>query len=703
MNLFNDKFKYEKKNLNDSFYSDFFNYNNNSYLSSSFRKFQKINLNQNPITIRSKYFKTRFKQSIYDGVKLNKVSSLITIRNNFSKMKNQIRLHKNSDRSTHSKLSVTNNSSGINNSNLFLTSELKLKEKKLKLRNRSMDDDKIKIKINNNENTNKELNKYLSNAKMHFKINNILYSKRIDNKEEFIKNCKDIYLTKILHSLQKEQIEYSSRDIKGETERKIINVKSNINYIISSKKKYIQDMDLYLNFLNKQKIKDFKQLEILQDKKYEVQSEVNSLILEIIKTQKQLKKMIKLRNFLLRVKEKIYVFPIKFVELYTKESKKEYIKKEINSLNIKANNSKIEELSFEDFDGELNQSQNDNKLKKMIPIMRIKRKKKTIKEIEKDKNNILINKLSYYILNKVPIFQNVDDFLNCYKDLENKILDLLLENEKNLKIIKELKSEYNLIIEDGNKYENFINKIINRNEEELKFIIKKYNHNKQVLSSLKNKKFNTIKKFDENFKSSINNSSFIDMDMVYFDKYSHLIKNSKYEFVILFNNIFHYVQNFLKLNYNNYTKDDFYKLISKQIYLNILKCKNNIDEYKLLIPDFIIKLLKVYENICEIILENHNNYKKNILNNYSIKFFSEIYQRKRNQKNTKQIRDLIIKKKDENKINIYKKTIKSVYIPKKKVPEQFNPKIFTIPKNSSKSYNIYSKKEMELQSFILFE
>ena len=703
MNLFNDKFKYEKKNLNDSFYSDFFNYNNNSYLSSSFRKFQKINLNQNPITIRSKYFKTRFKQSIYDGVKLNKVSSLITIRNNFSKMKNQIRLHKNSDRSTHSKLSVTNNSSGINNSNLFLTSEIKLKEKKLKLRNRSMDDDKIKIKINNNENTNKELNKYLSNAKMHFKINNILYSKRIDNKEEFIKNCKDIYLTKILHSLQKEQIEYSSRDIKGEIERKIINVKSNINYIISSKKKYIQDMDLYLNFLNKQKIKDFKQLEILQDKKYEVQSEVNSLILEIIKTQKQLKKMIKLRNFLLRVKEKIYVFPIKFVELYTKESKKEYIKKEINSLNIKANNSKIEELSFEDFDGELNQSQNDNKLKKMIPIMRIKRKKKTIKEIEKDKNNILINKLSYYILNKVPIFQNVDDFLNCYKDLENKILDLLLENEKNLKIIKELKSEYNLIIEDGNKYENFINKIINRNEEELKFIIKKYNHNKQVLSSLKNKKFNTIKKFDENFKSSINNSSFIDMDMVYFDKYSHLIKNSKYEFVILFNNIIHYVQNFLKLNYNNYTKDDFYKLISKQIYLNILKCKNNIDEYKLLIPDFIIKLLKVYENICEIILENHNNYKKNILNNYSIKFFSEIYQRKRNQKNTKQIRDLIIKKKDENKINIYKKTIKSVYIPKKKVPEQFNPKIFTIPKNSSKSYNIYSKKEMELQSFILFE
>lgn len=114
-------------------------------------------------------------------------------------------------------------------------------------------------------------------------------------------------------------------------------------------------------------------------------------------------------------------------------------------------------------------------------------------------------------------------------------------------------------------------------------------------------------------------------------------------------------------------------------------------------------MLKVYENICEIILENHNNYKKNTLNNDSIKFFSEIYQRKRNQKNTKQIRDLILKKKDQNKINIYKKTIKSVYIPKKKVPEQFNPKFFSMSKNSSKSYSIKSKKEMELQSFISFE
>ncbi len=696
MNLFNDKFKYEKKNLNDSFYSDYFNYNNNSYLSSSFRKFQ------NPISIRSNYFKTRFKQSIYDGVKLKKVSSLVTIRNNFSKMKNQIRLQKNSDRSTKSKLSVTNNSSGNNNSNLFLTGELKLKEKKSKFRNRSMDDNKTKI--NNNDNIKKDLNKVLSNSKMQFKINNILYSNRIDNKEKFIKNCKDIYLLKIFHSLQKEQIEYSSRDIKGETERRIINVKSNINHIFSLKKKYIEEMDLYLNFLNKQKIKEFKQLEILQDKKYEIQIEVNSLILEIVKKQKQLKTMIKLRNFLLRVKEKIYVFPTKFVELYTKESKKEYIKKEINSLNCKANNSKIEEFLFENLEGELNQLQNDNKLKKMNSIIKIKRKKRNVIETDQEKNNILTNKLSYYILNKVPIFQNVDEFLNCYKDLENKILDLIIENEKNLEIINELKSEYNSIIQDGNSYENFINKIINRNEEELKFIQKKYNNNNQILSSLKNKKFHIKKKIDEKIKSSINNSPFVDMDMVYFDKYSNLIKNSKYEFLVLFNILINYVQNFLKLNYNNYTKEDIYKFIEKHVYLKIIKCKNkNIDEYKLLIPDFTIKLLKVYENICEIILENHNNYKKNILNNYSIKFFSEIYQRKRNQKNTKEIRDLIIKKKDENKINIYKKTIKSVYIPKKKVPEQFNPKIFTIPKNSSNSYLVNSKKEMELQSFILFE
>ena len=231
MDLFNEMFKYEKKSLNDSFYSDYFNYNNNSNLS-SLSKLKNHNLFQNQISIRSKYFRTKFKQSIYDGVKLNKVSSLISLKNNFSKMKNQIRLQKNSDYSNNSKLSITNNSTINNNSNLFLTSELKRKKKKKKIRNRSMDDDKIKIN-NNNDNINQELNKVLNNAKIHFKLNNLLYSKREDNKEKFIKNCKDIYLIKIFQSLQKEQIEYSSRDLKGETERKINNIKSNINHIIS--------------------------------------------------------------------------------------------------------------------------------------------------------------------------------------------------------------------------------------------------------------------------------------------------------------------------------------------------------------------------------------------------------------------------------------------------------------------------------------
>lgn len=120
-----------------------------------------------------------------------------------------------------------------------------------------------------------------------------------------------------------------------------------------------------------------------------------------------------------------------------------------------------------------------------------------------------------------------------------------------------MKSEYKSIIKDGNNYENFINKIIHRNEEKLKFILIKYNNNKEVLSSLKNKKLNIPKKFDEKNINSINKSPFIDMDMVYFDRYNNLIKNSKYEYAVLFNNIINYIENFLKLNYNNYKKKIF--------------------------------------------------------------------------------------------------------------------------------------------------
>ena len=58
------------------------------------------------------------------------------------------------------------------------------------------------------------------------------------------------------------------------------------------------------------------------------------------------------------------------------------------------------------------------------------------------------------------------------------------------------------------------------------------------------------------------------------------------------------------------------------------------------------------------------------------------------------------------KKNVYNKTIKSVYIPRKKIPEKYNPKQFQLTKmlkNHSQDFQETQKKETEFQSLISYE
>ena len=247
------------------------------------------------------------------------------------------------------------------------------------------------------------------------------------------------------------------------------------------------------------------------------------------------------------------------------------------------------------------------------------------------------------------------------------------------KRIKELKISYDSIINDGNKHKSLLSNILNEKEKEFNFILNKYNKNK---------------------------NPDIDLDMVLFIKYDNLIKKYNYEYTLLLNILIDFIQKFIKLNFYNYTKENIFQLITKPVYNNIINGRNCLDEnYRNSIPEYIIKLLKVYENICELVLEKDENYQ--IISLYSkCKFIYDIYQRERNRKNTEQIKDLIQKKKEEMKINVYNKTIKSVYILRKKIPEKYNPKQFQLSKmlkNHSQDFQETQKKETEFQSFISYE
>lgn len=707
-------YKNDKKSLSNTFYSDYYYNNNSSYssfLSTSFKKSQ-YSLIQNKIPLKSKYFKTIFKQSIYDGVKINRVSSVKNLKNNFIKVKSYIRLQKKYENQPLKK-SIVNDNINKDGFSFFLTVEKEDNQK-----NKIMNEIKTKNKIKNlNDNINnlslnkknKEFEKNKSHSKLEYKINKMLYSNRIVSNRDLIKKCHDKFLLKIIQSLQKDKIKYFSRDLKGETERLIKNIKLDIKKIIKDKKKYNNDMELYLNFLAKEKMKNYFEIEFLKDKKYELLIEVKDITLEIIRKQKELKKAIKLRNFLLKVKEKIKSLPNEFIELNQKESKKEFITNEINSLNIKFDNEKIDEFLYQDFEGELTQLQNDKNLRRIILYIKKRRRKKslTIKQTEKEKNKILTNKLLYYVNNRIPIFQSIEEFLNCFTDVQNRILKLMNQYEKCSKRIKELKITYDSIINDGNKYKSFLRNILNEKEKEFNFILNKYNKNKNIMFSLIEKKKSTItEKKKEKMNNSKNKNPDIDLDMVLFIKYDNLIKKYNYEYTLLLNILIDFIQKFIKLNYNNYSKENIFQLITKHVYNNIINGRNCLDEnYRISIPEYIIKLLKVYENICELVLEKDKNYKIISLNS-NCKFIYDIYQRERNRKNTEQIKDLIQKKKEEMKINVYNKTIKSVYIPRKKIPEKYNPKQFQLTKmlkNHSQDFQETQKKETEFQSFISYE
>ena len=274
------------------------------------------------------------------------------------------------------------------------------------------------------------------------------------------------------------------------------------------------------------------------------------------------------------------------------------------------------------------------------------------------------------------------------------------------KRIKELKISYDSIINDGNKHKSLLSNILNEKEKEFNFILNKYNKNKNIMFSLIEKKKSTItEKKKEKMNNSINKNPDIDLDMVLFIKYDNLIKD-KYEYTLLLNILIDFIQKFIKLNFYNYTKENIFQLITKPVYNNIINGRNCLDEnYRNSIPEYIIKLLKVYENICELVLEKDKNYQIISLNS-KCKFIYDIYQRERNRKNTEQIKDLIQKKKEEMKINVYNKTIKSVYIPRKKIPEKYNPKQFQLSKmlkNHSQDFQETQKKETEFQSFISYE
>jgi hypothetical protein len=276
-------------------------------------------------------------------------------------------------------------------------------------------------------------------------------------------------------------------------------------------------------------------------------------------------------------------------------------------------------------------------------------------------DDVLFQKINPYIKDKIPIFNSPEEFIDIINALENKNLDLLKENEKINRNKEELRSELEIINNDVEKYGIIIDEIINKKNTKYQDLIKRNKTLNDIYQSIVvNNNDN-----EENKKKYINKPSFgifIDMEQVNVEKYNIIKKNYKYDYTLLLNKLIDFITTFLKSNYKNYTRQRVYNLVNKDLFNNIIKNKNIFsNEIKYFIYDYCVILLKIYENIIEYVLENNKILSQNKYNLSFMTQLSDKYLQNKKNENSKEIREFIDKKRNEEIKIIIEKSKKNYY------------------------------------------
>ena len=527
-------------------------------------------------------------------------------------------------------------------------------------------------KLNNSDISDETMKTIVKYSKMSFDINELLYVGISEDKNELMKNCQKYYLIQILRKYQKERLETSKKNDLKKVKNKNIRFQKLLNSFIQKLKNYDENMRNYLKFLERQKNDEIYKLEKLNEDQYNAQIIVDNLLLNIVNTQLNLEKLIDIRNFLLMVKLKISKLPKELLNEINNATNRDNIIKKIKSLNIKININTVHkfisqnELNTESYKKNSSFSLNPSKKEeKKIKFVQTKNKfsskrMNTLKS-ENINDNVLLQKINPYIKDKIPIFNSPEEFIDIINDLENKNLDLLKENEKINRNKEELRSELEIINNDVEKYGIIIDEIINKKNTKYQDLIKRNKTLNDIYQSI------IINNNDneENKKKYINKPSFgifIDMEQVNVEKYNIIKKNYKYDYTLLLNKLIDFITTFLKSNYKNYTRQRVYNLVNKDLFNNIIKNKNIFsNEIKYFIYDYCVILLKIYENIIEYVLENNKILSQNKYNLSFMTQLSDKYLQNKKNENSKEIREFIDKKRNEEMKIIIEKSKKNYY------------------------------------------
>ena len=497
-------------------------------------------------------------------------------------------------------------------------------------------------------------------SKMSLDLNNIIFN----NKKKALK----------LDELEKKLIKYetlkefqevrlkvmSKQDING-LQNRIILLQDNIKKYNQISYEYFLRINNYLHYLKEVKYALSNFFEEENNKRFNLYFDIEKLVTENVFKQKELEHLIEIKLFLIQVKNTLIKQPSYFINILKENSRKYELGKLILSLKVVPQNQNVtkflESITEIKEIGDISSStisQNTSR-NNIISKTSLKKKSKKYSQVTNLRSKLTEPNVTKYLnFPEKQIFESPDEFIIIFDNIESKNLRLMKEGDYIKKNKDYFKKELDEMLESNTIIEKYND--INQKEERIKKLIKENILLKEKYDSLRNNKNEDEENnFEKKNKKSIR--TFI-MDINVFQKitYYKMLQNYKYKGLLLLDRLLEIVSNFFSSNYTGYGIEKAYNLVGKNNLNKIISInKKNINSLdRLTINNYLLCLLKIYENACQFVKFKDIEYNSKEVNKVIIHKKKEEIQLQRKIKNTRTIRQLS----EEKRINGMEKIIK---------------------------------------------
>jgi len=475
----------------------------------------------------------------------------------------------------------------------------------------------------------------LNTDKMRFDINKLLIENTL-GKERIDKFEEKIFKMKIFQTYQKEALEKYINDERFSIQDKIDHIVKLYNIHEKIYMDYSTDLIRYVNFLfnisNEYEI----DLRVSSQKKKDINYEIEVLVDKLITKQEELEYLINTRNFIFRVKNRDKnIIKLDNQYVYRVSKRKKFVDSLFDLLGRTADSFAFKYLK---------RIIPLNQLEKIIIMSNMNKKKTTTRRtITLRQTTSLTNSTEKIIEELSPpppgekIFETPDDFIKVFNTLRNENISLLKEYEKSELEKGDLLNELNQLNELYEEYmKSYLHNYINNTKKELEYeknkfgvLSKKYDFAKNLLVNK-----NDLSSLKHDFKimsvSSHNNIYFFNII-----KYNKMRIAYKYEGLVLLEKLINNITYLLKENetLNFFEMYEVYNYIPHQILIQLLRIKKEhfYEANQYLIKGYTLQLIKLFEFICQMIVNKNAESKKMHGMNY-IRLRNEV-QKERNMHN----------------------------------------------------------------------